>query len=212
MSSTTLNEQAPAATQQPIGNWTITQAITPQGDVYAGKLRVEAWDEVYRMNWETTLGSYPGLAFLADGQLLAGWGEGVYSVMLYKINSDGSLSGRWISSAGEEETSQIYSETATGGSLKTLEGSYSVKGILTEDQTYEGILDICMLGETYQLTWYIGKTYYGVGLRLGDWLVATQCGGLNFGVMGYTLQADSLDGKWGLLGIADQGQERLTRA
>ena len=210
MNPSSLNEHPSAVTQQPTGTWTITQAATPKGNQYSGKMTVEAWGPIYRLRWETTLGNYPGLGFLEDGHLFAGWGDGIYSIMLYRINPDGSLSGRWVTSATQGETPKIFTEKASGGNPVTLEGSYQVKGNEQVDgaEAYEGVLDVCMLGETYQLTWYLGRaTYSGVGLRVGDWLVAAQCNSVNFGVMDYAMDGETLQGQWGLMGNPVRGQE-----
>lgn len=75
----------------------------------------------------------------------------VAGVILYKVNRDGTLDGRWTHAA---VGGRISTERASGGTPGVLLGTYHVE-IKTLDQTllFEGSLSIKQLGDAYALLW-----------------------------------------------------------
>ena len=168
------------------GTWQIRDAKTLTGQIYGGTVRIASIGAVYEVRWNTSAGNYSGLG-LADGdKLCTGWGGKVFGVVLYKINADGTLTGRWtIPGANEAEGA----ETAAGGTPGKLEGEYEIKGTNPGGKGgYTGKLRIRQTGETYQLRWTIPgqRDYYGVGLKVGDSLHAGwSVGSATYAVISY---------------------------
>ena len=194
------------------GTWKITNGQTLDGKSYTGTVRIASIGKVYELQWKTSAGNYLGLG-LADGnRLCTGWGGKNFGVVLYKINADGTLSGRWtIPGANEAEGT----EEASGGTPNELEGEYSVKGTNPGGQGgYEGKLRIRKTGETYQLKWTLpgGQSYAGVGLRVGDSLhVGWGTGKDPYAVISYTFNGAAADGIWTIAGSEKTAKESLAK-
>jgi len=192
------------------GTWKITDAQTLTGEPYTGTVRIASIGKVYELQWNTTAGKYRGLG-LADGnKLCTGWGGKSFGVVLYKINGDGALSGRWtIPGANEAEGT----EEARGGTPNELEGEYTIKGTNPGGKTgYDGKLRIRKTGATYQLRWTLpdGQSYSGVGLRVGDSLhVGCGTGKDTYAVISYTFDGASAEGLWTVGGSEKTAKESL---
>jgi len=194
------------------GTWKISDAATLSGKSYSGTVRIAGIGAVYELKWDTTAGKYRGLG-LADGEkLCTGWGGKVFGVVLYKINSDGTLTGRWtIPGANEAEGT----EAASGGAPGKLEGEYDVKGTNPGAKGgYEGKLQIRKTGDTYQLKWTLpgNRPYYGVGLRVGDSLhVGWGIGSETYAVISYDFKNGSAEGVWTVGESSKTAKENLTK-
>jgi len=194
------------------GTWKISDAATLSGKSYSGTVRIAGIGAVYELKWDTTAGKYRGLG-LADGEkLCTGWGGKVFGVVLYKINSDGTLTGRWtIPGANEAEGT----EAASGGAPGKLEGEYDVKGTNPGGKGgYEGKLQIRKTGDTYQLKWTLpgNRPYYGVGLRVGDSLhVGWGIGSETYAVISYDFKNGSAEGVWTVGESSKTAKENLTK-
>ena len=194
----------------PAGRWNILEAKTLPGVSYTGTVDVTPRGDMFDLAWKTTGGSYAGLAFLEGNRLLAGWGPtGNFGVVVYRIHADGSLDGRWST---PEAQGQVGTERAEQGKPGTLEGLYQVTGNNPGGKgSYKGTLSIAKNGEVYDLSWSVGATYAGVGLRSGDTLAVGWGIGGGFGVVEYTLAGDKAEGRWTLPKASKVGTERLGR-
>ncbi len=194
------------------GTWKITDARTLAGKAYTGTVRIASIGAVYELQWNTSAGKYRGLG-LADGnKLCTGWSAGNFGVVLYRINGDGTLKGRWtIPGANELEGT----EEATGGPIGALAGDYEIKGTNPGGKGgYEGKLRIRKTGATYQLRWTIpgSQPYYGVGLKVGDALhVGWGTGKDNWAVVTYTFDGASAQGLWTIGGADRTAKETLSK-
>jgi len=194
------------------GRWKITDARTLAGKAYTGTVRIASIGAVYELQWNTSAGKYRGLG-LADGnKLCTGWGGKTFGVVLYKINDDGTLKGRWtIPGANEYEGA----EEANGGTPGELEGEYAVKGSNPGGRGgYEGKLRIRKTGATYQLRWTIAgsQPYYGVGLKVGDSLhVGWGTGKGTYAVISYDFDGTSAEGLWTIGGAERTAKESLSK-
>jgi len=194
------------------GTWKISDATTLTGRAYNGTVRISSIGAVYEVQWNTTAGNYRGLG-LADGdRLCTGWGGKVFGVVLYKINSDGTLSGRWtIPGANEAEGT----EAATGGTAGQVEGEYDVRGANPGGKgSYTGKLKIRKTGETYQLKWTLpgNRPYYGVGLKVGDSLhVGWGIGSETYAVISYDFKDGAAKGIWTVGESRKTAKEDLTK-
>ena len=181
------------------------------GKSYTGTVRIASIGHVYELRWQTNAGNYAGLG-LADGnKLCTGWGKH-FGVVLYKINGDGTLSGRWtIPGANEAEGN----EEASGGVANQLEGEYTIKGTNPGGKgSYEGKLRIRKTGATYQLRWTVpgNKPYYGVGLRVGDSLhVGWGTGNDSYAVISYSFDGETAEGLWTMAGSDKTAKESLAK-
>ncbi|MFB2921318.1 hypothetical protein [Aerosakkonema funiforme] len=204
--NTTLNN--PKAKIGPQGTWTITAARSSNDTPYSGTVQILPMGKIYSISWLTTLGDYSGLAFFEDDRLFAACGpDNTYGVSLYKINGDGTLDCRWITPSNK---GAIDTEKAVGGTPNELEGSYQVRGTISNLGDYEGTLNISKLSDTYQILWSMGVEYQGVGLRVGDWLVVGWGEG-NVYCLDYKIQGDLAQGRWAYLGKSTLGVETLQR-
>ena len=195
--------------ENPTGHWLLTEAPGNQGPSYSGTVDIQPFEGIYRLSWSGSMGNYSGLAFLEDNHLLGTWGSQIHRLILYKINPDGALNGRWVCPMWPDRINQ---ETAVEGKPGWLEGHYQISGTYPGmEDLYEGELDICMLGNTYQLTWYGDGRNHGVGLKVNDWLVVARDVGSNFGVINYTFEGDTAKGWWALPGNPNAGTAMLTR-
>ncbi len=174
-------------------------------------MRIAGIGAVYELEWNTTAGKYRGLGLAEGNKLCTGWGKN-FGVVLYKINGDGTLSGRWtIPGANEAEGK----EEAIGGAPNELEGEYTIKGSNPGGKGgYEGKLRIRKTGATYQLRWTIpgSQPYFGIGLRAGDSLhVGWGSGKDSYAVVSYTFDGASAEGLWTIGGSDKTAKESLAK-
>jgi hypothetical protein len=194
------------------GTWKITDAHTLGGKPYTGTVRIASIGAVYELKWNTSAGNYLGLG-LADGnKLCTGWGGKNFGVVLYKINGDGTLTGRWtIPGANEAEGT----EEATGGKAGEVEGEYSITGKNPGGKGgYAGKLLIKKTGDTYQLRWTIpgSQPYLGVGLRVGDSLhVGWSTTKESYAVISYSFDGSTAEGLWTVGGSEKTAKEALAK-
>ncbi len=192
------------------GTWTITDARTLGGEPYSGTVRIASIGAVYELEWNTTVGKYRGLGLAEGNKLCTAWGKN-FGVVLYQINGDGTLSGRWTIAGANAEGK----EEARGGAPNELEGEYSIKGSNPGGKGgYEGKLRIRKTGATYQLRWTVpgSQPYFGIGLRVGDSLhVGWGSGKDSYAVISYTFDGASAEGLWTIGGSDKTAKELLTK-
>ena len=192
------------------GTWKITAGKTLAGKDYTGTVRIASIGAVHELEWKTSAGNYRGLG-LADGnKLCTGWGGRNFGVVLYKINSDGTLNGRWtIPGANEAEGT----EEVSGGTPGELEGEYSIKGSNPGGKGgYAGKLRIRKTGATYQLRWTIAGSdaYEGVGIKVDDSLhVGWGTGKEPYALISYRFDGDKAEGVWTVAGSEKTAPENL---
>ena len=194
------------------GTWKITDAKTLAGKAYTGTVRIASIGKVYELQWNTSAGNYRGLGLAEGKKLCTGWGGKNFGVVLYKINNDGTLKGRWtIPGANEAEGT----EEANGGKPGELEGEYSVKGTNPGGKgSYEGKLRVRKTGATYQLRWTIAgsQAYYGVGLKVRDAMhVGWGTGKDTYAVISYDFDGKSAEGMWTVGGSERTAKEILSK-
>lgn len=129
-------------------------------------------------------------------------------VLAYRIQ-DGTLAGLRLPAG----SGQIVEETLRGP--PALEGRYDiVRSVDAGGATYHsGHVEIEHRGDTYQMIWYTPeRSFEGVGLRIGDVLVAGYAKGFAPGLVAYCIDGDVLTGvsTYGHSGTI--GADRLLRA
>ncbi|MFN0140493.1 MAG: hypothetical protein ACKVQW_10475 [Pyrinomonadaceae bacterium] len=164
---------------------------------YKAALTVTPRDDVYQFSWKSGATSYDGVGVMTDNAVAVSYTTGTNGkgcgVVLYKINSDGSLDGK----SGYWGVNNAESEKATRTSGGDLEGNYSISGTNTEGKDYKGTLVVTKMGQGYKFAWNAGNSFDGFGIRAGN-LVAVGFGGKQCAFVGYDVRPDgTLDGKWG---------------
>jgi hypothetical protein len=153
----------------------------------------------FSIAWEEDDGNlFGGIAVALDGVLGAAYTEalnGTYrgkGVLAYRI-SGGTLDGVRLPSDAADGT--LIQETLEGP--PALEGRYAiVRSLDAGGQTHHsGFVEIVRQGDTYQMTWYTPtRSYEGVGLRVGDVLVASYGNGFAPGIIAYCADDGRLTG------------------
>lgn len=194
------------------GSWTITEGKTLDGRSYTGTVAIQPLGQIYELSWQTSAGKQSGIGFFEDGHFFVGWGTDAaagYGVVLYKIGKDGTLEGKWTSS---QQGGEIGTEIATGGKPNQIEGDYQVSGT-NPNQTgrYKGTLNIRKTGDTYQVTWAVGSSYRGVGIRSGDWLVVGWGQSDQIGVADYDISGEKASGRSARFNQSSLDIENLVR-
>lgn len=204
--SSSSSSQAPAKVD--IAGDYDASGTNPDGKgTYKAALTVTPRDDVYQFSWKSGNTSYDGVGVMTDNAVAVSYTTGTNGkgcgVVLYKINSDGSLDGK----AGYWGVNKSESEKATRTSGSDLEGSYSIAGTNTDGKDYKGTLAVTKAGQGYKFAWNAGNSFDGFGIRAGN-LVAVGFGGKQCAFVGYDVKSDgTLDGRWGAESSTTLGTE-----
>jgi len=174
---------------------------------YAAELVVTNRDDVYQFSWDSKGVKYDGVGVQTDNKVAVSFTDGEdgkgCGVILYKINSDGSLDGKagyWGMNTKETETAK-----RNGGS--DLAGDYDVDGKNPDGKTYKSKLSVKQSGEGYTFDWTGGATLKGFGIKQGD-TVSVGFGGAKCSFVAYEIKSDgTLEGKWGGANSTSFGME-----
>jgi hypothetical protein len=171
----------------------------------------------FSIAWEEDDGNlFGGIALALDGILGAAYTEalnGSYrgkGVVAYRI-SGGTLAGVRLPSDAADGA--IIQETLEGP--PTLEGRYAIaRSLDAAGRTYHsGFVEIVRQGDTYQMTWYTpARSFEGVGLRVGDVLVASYGDGFAPGIIAYCADRDLLTGVGTYGHVGTVGADYMIRA
>lgn len=100
------------AAQAAVGGKYTVDGTNPGGKgQYKGTLTITPHGELYRLQW-TVGASYSGIGILKDNALAVGWGDpgkANHNVVVYTVQSDGTLKGLWATADGNA----TGTETAT---------------------------------------------------------------------------------------------------
>ncbi len=193
------------------GTYTVNGAGM-DGKSYQGEVVVTNRDAVYQMSWTIDSESYDGVAVQSGNTLAVAYttgenGKGCGAV-IYKINSDNSLTGKWgewgVNSSGTEKATAI-------GELSGSVGSFDVSGTNPDGTDYKGKLVVTKgANDTYQFAWDVGTKYIGTGVKMGDYLAAGS-GAKQCGFVIYEIKGNTLEGKWGVPGSTQLGTEKAVK-
>ena len=153
----------------------------------------------FSLSWEEDEGNlFGGIGISLDGVFGAAYTEALNGafrgkgVLAYRIKG-GTLDGIRLPSDSADGT--FIRETLEGS--PALEGRYAIARSLDSDgrSYHSGYVDIVHHGDTYQMTWYTpARSYDGVGLRVGDVLIAGYARGFAPGVLAYCADQGLLTG------------------
>jgi hypothetical protein len=171
----------------------------------------------YSVAWEEDDGNlFGGIAIVLDGVVGAAYTEALNGsfrgkgVLAYRI-SGGTLDGVRLTSDAPEGL--LIQETLEGP--PALEGRYAItRSLDASGRAYHaGYVEIVRHGDTYQMTWFTpARSYEGVGLRVGDVLVASYGNGFAPGIIAYCADEGLLTGVGTYGHVGTVGAYRMVRA
>lgn len=211
-SSTGSSSSSSSSTSSDLAGTYTVNGTGVDGKSYQGEVIVTKRDEVYQMSWTIGSEKYDGVAVQRENTLAAAYttgedGKGCGAVV-YKINSDNSLDGKWgewgVNSAGTEKAVPV-------GELTDNIGTFEVSGTNPNGSDYKGKLVVKKGGnDTYQFAWEVGSNFIGTGVKLGSYL-AVGSGAKQCGFVIYEVKGNSLEGKWGVPGSSELGTEKAVK-
>jgi hypothetical protein len=167
--------------------------------------------------WEEDEGNlFGGIGVSLDGVFGAAYTEALNGafrgagVLAYRIHG-GTLDG--VRLPRDSASGELIEETLQGSSA--LEGRYViVRSVDPHGATFHfGYVEIVRRGDTYQMTWYTpAHSYDGVGLRIGDVLVAGYARGFAPGLIAYCADEGLLTGVGTVGQVGTVGADRMVRA
>jgi len=171
----------------------------------------------FSIAWEEDDGNlFGGIAIVLDGVLAAAYTEALNGsfrgkgVLAYRI-SGGTLDGVRLPSGALEGL--LIQETLEGS--PALEGRFSIARTVDADGRayHAGYVEIVRRGDTYQMTWFTpARSDEGVGLRVGDVLVASYGSGFAPGIIAYCADEGLLTGVGTYGHVGPVGADRMVRA
>jgi hypothetical protein len=171
----------------------------------------------FSIAWEEDDGNlFGGIAVAVDDILGAAYTEalnGTYrgkGVLAYRI-SGGTLAG--VRLPADAVDGALIQETLEGP--PSLEGRYAIaRSLDAAGRAYHaGYVEIVRRGDTYQMTWFTPmRSYEGVGVRIGDVLVASYGDGFAPGIIAYCADEDLLTGVGTYGHVGTVGADRMIRA
>ncbi|HET6618966.1 MAG TPA: hypothetical protein VFG64_03435 [Dongiaceae bacterium] len=173
--------------------------VTPAGKTRRSVATIAARGAGLNVMWEEDQGNlFGGIGVSLDGVFGAAYTEALNGafrgagVVAYRIHG-GTLDG--VRLPRDSADGELIQETLEGP--PTLDGRYViVRSVDTHGATYHsGYVEIVRRGDTYQMTWYTpARSYDGVGLRVGDVLVAGYARGFAPGLIAYCADEGLLTG------------------
>ena len=166
--------------------------------------------------WEEDEGNlFGGIGISLDGVFGAAYTEALNGafrgdgVLAYRIHG-GTLDG--VRLPYESADGELIEEILQGS--PALEGRYAItRSLDASGRTYHsGYVEIVHSGDTYQMTWFTpARSYEGVGVRIGDVLVAGYARGFAPGVLAYCTDQGVLTGVATYGHVGTVGPDRMTR-
>jgi hypothetical protein len=214
----TASSSSPAAASTPkpapkdiSGKYSATGKNAGGGGSYEADLIVTSRDDVYQFSWDSKGRKYDGVGVQTEDKVAVAFTDGTNGdgcgVVLYKINSDGSLDG----TAGYWGVNKKETEKATRTGGADLVGEYDIKGKNPGGEEYTGKLKVTKEGEGYRFKWTGENNFEGFGVKTGD-TVSVGFGGTKCGFVAYEIKSDgTLDGRWGGSGSTEFGTETAKR-
>lgn len=197
----------PAAPKNLAGNYEANGTNPDNGEPYKADLTIAQQGDVLQFSWKSGGQDYDGVGVQSGNAVAVAYttgkdGKGC-GVVLYKINSDGSMDGK----VGYWGENKMETEKAVRKSGSDLEGEYEISGKNPDGQEYKGKLSVKKEGLGYDFLWSAPDTLQGFGIKAGE-LVAVGFGGKQCAFVGYDIKSDgTLDGSWGGRGVKKLGTE-----
>ena len=105
-------DDKPAKKPNPVGKYD-AEGTNPNGTTYTASVAIKAVGETFRVEWDLGRGvAYVGVGILTDATLSVGWvANGTAGAMVYVIEKDGTLSGKWAILG--DDKGRVQKETLT---------------------------------------------------------------------------------------------------
>lgn len=192
-------------------------AVSPAGNTRRSVATIAPRGAGFGVAWEEDGGNlFGGIGLSLDGVFGAAYTEALdgsfrgEGVLAYRIRG-GTLDGVRLPYGSSGDS--LIEETLEGS--PALEGRFIIAHSRGGDGTSDrsGYVEIVRLGDTYQMTWFTPeRSFEGVGLRIGDVLVAGYARGFAPGVIAYCADADLLTGIATYGHTGKIGEDRMKRA
>ena len=206
-----------AATVQALAGQYRHSTVTPAGKTRRSVATIAPRGAGLSVAWEEDDGNlFGGIGVSLDGIFGAAYTEALNGsfrgagVLAYRITG-GTLDG--VRLPVDSADGELIRERLQGS--PTLEGRYAIAHSLTADGRiyHSGYVEIVRSGDTYQMTWYTPTlSYEGVGLRIGDVLVAGYARGFAPGVIAYCADQEVLTGIGTYGHVGTVGADRMVPA
>lgn len=200
--------------QQLAGTWRIAMGQNPGSakNDYSGTVNIATKSNgVLGMIWNVNgTAAYAGIG-LTNGRLMAAGysNNSPFGIIVYEAKGD-TFEGIWTGSMTKGEVGfETLKSTGAGTGIYKI-----IKGTQPGGADYTGEVLIEKKGDVYEMTWRVGRERYrGVGIRVGDALIAGWTTGKDVGVVCYSLLEGlkGMEGRWTGLGATKLGSERLER-
>ncbi len=202
------------------GSYSVESSTQPgrSGRAYRGDVAIAGKPgRVFAIKWNLAggAGNYAGLGVSNGTVLAAGYSASdPFGIVVYDRKGD-RWEGAWAGSmtkgqAGFETLEAIKANGDGTGTFRIVKGTTP-----GSSEEYRGEVRIEKTGDTCTITWKIagGGTHRGVGLMIGDSLVAGWTPRRDVGVVAYKIMdgGAKLDGVWAPLGAKQLGTEVLAR-
>jgi hypothetical protein len=197
------------------------QAISATGKVRRSVATIAPRGAGLGVAWEEDEGNlFGGIGLSLDGVFGAAYTEALNGafrgsgMVAYRI-AGGTLTGIRLHAGAEGAT---ITETLQGPA--GLDGSYEIVSSQAADGStfHGGRVEIAHRGDTYQMTWFTTeatlegeRSFEGVGLRIGDVLVASYARGFAPGILAYCIDDGLLSGIATYGHIGTIAQDRMVR-
>jgi len=188
---------APSTPKNIAGNYNAEGTNPDSGAKYKASLVITPRDDVFQFSWKSGTNDYDGVGVTNDSAVAVAFTDGKdgkgCGVVLYKINSDGSMDGK----VGYWGENKMETEKAVRKSGSDLDGEYDISGKNPEGEEYKGSLSVKKEGLGYMFNWSAPDPLECFGIRARN-LVAVGFGGKQCSFVGYNIKPDgTLDGRWG---------------
>ena len=181
----------------------ILQSSRPDGQgSYSGNVTLQDHGPYVTVNWKLKSGeAYSGVGILSGDTLGVGYGEGLSGLAVYHIEG-GTLNAKWLLPSTPQNVGEYQ-----------LTGPATLDGIYRFANGTQGSVTIKPKGNSYEIVWSLSTgTYTGVGVKLGDTLVAVSGNTAQmFGVVAYKVSHERLLGVWTVAGQNGVGTEILVQ-
>ena len=182
--------------------YVILESSRPDGKGgYSGRVSIHEQGPSFSIDWTLNSGeNYTGTGILNGTVLGVGFGDGFTGLAVYQIGAS-SLRAKWLLPTAPQQVGEYE-----------LTGPASLNGVYKFANGMSGSVTIKPHGDVFNIVWNLPTgTYTGIGIRMGDTLVAISgLAGHLYGVVAYNVgDGERLQGIWTVAGENGVGKEVL---
>jgi hypothetical protein len=170
------------------GDYSVKGTNPGGGSNYDGALRITKRGSVLQFSWKSGANAFDGVGVQVESSVGVAFANGKdgkgCSVVHYRLESNGSLQGRWgawdVDSSGTEKA--VRSGVGAG-----LSGQYDVSGSRLDGKAYKGTLNVGSEGAGFLFNWNTGDLWEGFGVQTGN-SISVGIGGAGCGFVSYQVR------------------------